>query len=171
MVSTAPGRVPFPGLLWLRVSVLSAAVLNWRHPAKSLRVLGSVKPWLYNSTVNCDVIKRDWPALSQTSRGQRGKKERKRGTRLGSTKFTAPKRPMKTKIECLRVTSLKIKFVKLLHLSGGQHQKACLSKPSFSGKIVSIPNDPIQNLFKFSTRQAGAGGSRSKPSMDQNRPH
>ena len=84
-------------------------------------------------TVSCDVTK-----SSQKSRRQRGKRERKGETRLGSTNLSAPKRQKKTKIECLRVTSLKIKFVKLLNLSGGTTSKSVIAKEkSISGQIVS----------------------------------
>ena len=97
MVRTSPGRVPLPGLLWLRVSVLSAAVLA---PTKPSRYAFSARSNL-DPTVSCDVTK-----SCQKSRGQRGKRERKGETRLGSTNLSAPKRQKKTKIECLRVTSL-----------------------------------------------------------------
>lgn len=129
MVRTAPGRVPLPGLLWLRVSVLSTAVLA---PTKPSRYTFSARSNL-DPTVGCDVTK-----SCQKSRGQRGKREREGETRLGSTNLSAPKRQKKTKIECLRVTSLKIKFLKLLNLSRGTTSKSVIAKEkSISGQIVS----------------------------------
>ena len=102
MVGRAPGRVPLPGLLWLRVSVLSAAVLA---PTRPSRYAFSARSNL-DPTVSCDVTQRILRTFSQTSGGQRGKRERKGDNRLGSTNLSAPKRQKKTKIECLRVTSL-----------------------------------------------------------------
>ena len=135
MVRTAPGRVPLPGLLWLRVSVLSTAVLA---PTKPSRYAFSARSNL-DPTVSCDVTQRIaylFPDIGRAT-GQ-DQRERKGDNRLGSTNLSAPKRQKKTKIECLRVTSLKIKFVKLLNLSGGTTSKSVIAKKkSISGEIVS----------------------------------
>ena len=59
-----------------------------QEPITLVRINRLSNKWALDSTVSCDVIDKDSPALSQTSRGVTTGKIERLGTRLGSQGFS-----------------------------------------------------------------------------------